>query len=356
MIKLLGVAKQYLYGARVLGSTDLCVEDGEIVSLLGGDGSGKTTLLKVIAAVTDCEGEVLINGKPVDKRPDDVIMIFDDLAVFKNRSFYYNLAYPLKIRGVGKCDIDRLVNEAAKRMGIVACLGEKVRRMPLIDVKRLALARLFLRDYKALLVDDITRGLSREEADELWKETMPILLEAASRGVSVMFATSDSREAISVANRIAVMNCGEIKQIGSAEDIYRNPSSIWAAQALDEHYRFERATLERENGRLVVVHKGQGENFVMDAGVFDGKIATGFEGKDVYIGWHAEDFALDGDTCTEDVAYAVRDGVDSGFLLYTANGTHVRSDKIRERVCVLPKIEKARLFDFNSENSLHIYK
>lgn len=94
MIELKGVTKQYLYGARVLGSVELKVDDGGIVALLGDKGSGKTTLLKVAAGVTDCEGEVLISGAPLAKRPDDVLMVFDDLAVFKNRTFYYNLAYP----------------------------------------------------------------------------------------------------------------------------------------------------------------------------------------------------------------------------------------------------------------------
>ncbi len=354
MIELRGVAKQYLYGARVLGSVDLRVADGEIVALLGGVGSGKTTLLKCVADVTDCEGEVLVDGKPVGKRPDDVIMVFDDLAVFKNRSFYYNLAYPLKIRGVDKHETDRLVNAAAKRMGIVACLGEKVRKMPLIDVKRLALARLFLRDYRALLVDDITRGLSREEADELWTETAPILVEAARKGASVIFATTDRSEAISVAHRIAVMNCGEIKQVDTAKNIYEFPSNIWAAQAVDEHYRFERARLERRDGKLwVVFAKDGGEECSLDARVFDGEIADGFEGKDIYVGWHAEDYDTVGDALTEDVSYAVRDGVNNGFLLYTASGARVRCEEFRERVGVLPKIKKARLFELYSENSLH---
>lgn len=186
MIKLDGVSKQYLYGARVLFGVDLEVKDGEIVSVLGDEQSGKTTLLKVVAGVTDCEGQVLIDGSPIAKKPDDVIMVFDDLAIFDNRSCYYNLAYPLKIRGLDKAAIDVKVKECAKRAGITAILYERAGKASLIDRKRLALARLFLRDCKAVLVDDITRGLDKEEAATLWSEVAPVLVEKAREGKSVI--------------------------------------------------------------------------------------------------------------------------------------------------------------------------
>ena len=151
MIKLDGVSKQYLYGARVLFGVDLEVKDGEIVSVLGDEQSGKTTLLKVVAGVTDCEGQVLIDGSPIAKKPDDVIMVFDDLAIFDSRSCYYNLAYPLKIRGLDKAAIDVKVKECAKRVGITAILYERAGKASLIDRKRLALARLFAKPYSSTI-------------------------------------------------------------------------------------------------------------------------------------------------------------------------------------------------------------
>lgn len=354
MIELEGVTKQYLYGARILGSTEMCVDDGEIVALLGDNGSGKTTLLKVIAGVTDCDGKVLIDGNSVAKRPDDVVMVFDDLAVFENRSFYYNLAYPLMIRGYDKADIDKKVKECAERLGIVACLYERVRKMPLIDVKRLAVARLFLRKYRALLVDDITDGLSREEAEELWGEVMPILLEIAKSGVSVIYSTKSLKEALSISDRIAVLHCGELKQLDSAKRIYDAPSNIWAAQATDTHYYFERARLEAENGKLTVVlgvktPNKPSDEYRLDGSAFIGKIAYGYENKQIYVGWHACDFADDGERL-EDVAYAVFE--DGRYILHTVSDICVESAVKKSRVCTLPKIEKVMLFDFENENSI----
>ena len=362
MIELNGVTKQYLYGARVLGSLNMTVGDGEIVALLGGDGSGKTTLLKVAAGVTDCEGEVLISGNPIAKRPDDVLMVFDDMAVFNNRSFYYNLAYPLKLRKVDKHEIDRRVKACAERMGITACLHERVRNMPLIDVKRLAIARLFLREYKALLIDDITNGLVYDEADELWNELIPILLEKAKEGVSIIYATHSASEATSIADRIAVMHYGELKQIGSAKQIYDNPSNIWAAQALDKYYHFERARLERKDGCLKVVlgvetpvsnrtDGNERQETVLDGSVFEGRIASGYEGNDVFIGWHSDEFAEYGGRM-ESVSYAVRDG--NAYILHTPSGICVKRNDNAEEVCTLPKIENALLYDFTNENSIFI--
>ncbi|MDE7372471.1 MAG: ATP-binding cassette domain-containing protein, partial [Clostridia bacterium] len=352
----------YLYGARVLGSVDMTVEDGEIVALLGDGGSGKTTLLKVAAGVTECEGEVLISGNPIAKRPDDVLMVFDDLAVFRNRSFYYNLAYPLKLRGVDKNEIDRRVKACAERMGITACLYEKASKMPLIDAKRLAIARLFLREYKALFIDDITSGLDRDEAEELWSEVVPIILEKAKEGVSVIYATHSADEAVSIADRIAVLHYGELKQIGTAKDIYENPSNIWAAQALDKYYHFERARLERRDGKLKIVlgvktpvSSGEDENAtketVLDGSVFEGRIASGYEGETVFIGWHGDDFAEVGERM-ESVSYAVRDG--DAYILHTSRGICVKKNNKAEEVCTLPNIERAFLFDFTNENSIFI--
>lgn len=353
MIELKGITKQYLYGERILGSLDMRVDDGEVIAVLGGKGSGRTTLLKVVAGVTDCEGEVLIGGSPIAKRPDGVLMVFDDLALFKNRSFYYNLAYPLKIRGVDKYEIDKRVRACAERMGITACLFEKVRKMPLIDVKRLALARLYLRDYQALLIDDITDGLDRDGARILWSEAAAVICDKAKQGVSVIYSTHSAQEALSVSDRIAVLHSGELKQLAKPQEIIESPANVWAAQALDEYYHFERARLQREDGILKLTlaegNTSDGGEIKLDAGVFDGRIADGYEGCEVFIGWHCYDFSEDGERMDE-VSYSVR--VSDGYILHTKGGICVKSSIKKERVCTLPDMRKALLYDLTNENSL----
>ena len=345
MIKLDGVSKQYLYGARVLFGMDLTVADGEIVSVLGDEQSGKTTLLKVIAGVTDCEGQVLIDGSPIAKKPDDVIMVFDDLAIFDNRSCYYNLAYPLKIRGLGKDAIDEKVKECAMRVGITASLYERAGKMSLIDKKRLALARLFLRDCKVILVDDITRGLDKDEAKTLWREVEPILVQKAAEGKSVIFATRDKDEALSVADRIVVMHYREVKQIGKYCDIMRNPSNVWAAQAFDEDYHFEKATLEEVDGELVC---NTLDGHKIDVSHLCGKVAPEYIGKTVLAGWQSDCFDVDGGRKVK-ADYSI--ATTQGYALM-AGEQRIFSKQNLQQVGTLPLANAARLFDETNENSI----
>lgn len=345
MIKLDGVSKQYLYGARVLFGVDLEVKDGEIVSVLGDEQSGKTTLLKVVAGVTDCEGQVLIDGSPIAKKPDDVIMVFDDLAIFDNRSCYYNLAYPLKIRGLDKAAIDVKVKECAKRAGITAILYERAGKASLIDRKRLALARLFLRDCKAVLVDDITRGLDKEEAATLWSEVAPVLVEKAREGKNVIFATRDKDEALSIADRIVVLHYREVKQIGTYEDVMQNPSNVWAAQAFDEDYHFEKATLDVKNGALVCKTC---DGYKIDVSHLCGKVAPEYIGKTVLAGWRSDCYDVDGERKIA-VDYALKR--QDGYILVCGDA-RVKSKEKSNEVGTLPLANATRLFDDTNENSI----
>lgn len=345
MLELVGVSKQYLYGARVLGTLDMKIEDGQIVALLGDELSGKTTFLKVVASVTDCEGRVLFDGQPLDKKPDDVIMVFDDLAMFENRSCYYNLAYPLIIRGYDKGKINEIVNDCAEKAGVVAILRDKVKKTSLIDRKRLAIARLYSRPSKVILVDDITRGLDKDEALELWAEVAPVLQNFAKQGKIVIFATRDKDEALSIADKIAVLHYGEVKQVGTYEQILQNPSNIWAVQAFDKDYNFEKAHLDVKDGALVAT---TADGYDIDLKHLDGKIIDGYIDKDVFVGWASDCYDVDGER-KEDVKSYIR--TPSGYELTTQNHV-VHSARLLEKAGTLPMKNTAKLYDFASENSI----
>ena len=345
MIELKSVSKQYLYGARVLASTDMTIKSGEIVALLGDDGSGKTTFLKVVAGVTDFEGEIFFDGEPLAKKPDDVVMVFDDLALFANRSCYYNLAYPLKIRGVEKDVIDEKVKACADRVGITASLYSRVRKLSLIDKKRLAIARLFLRDCKVVLIDDITKGLDKDEAAVLWQEVAPALQDFAKEGKCVIFSTRDYKEAISIANRIVVMHYRQIKQIGTYEQICANPDNVWAAQAFDPDYAFEKAKLSCEGEKLFATTE---DGYEIDLCHLVGKIADSYVGKDVYIGWNSDKYDVFGDR-KEKVEHAFV--TTDGYVLKCGN-RNVKSNEKLDEVGTLPLENAALVFDENNENSI----
>lgn len=345
MLELRGVAKQYLYGARLFGSLDMKIDDGQIVAFLGDGGSGKTSLLKVIAAVTDCEGQVLFDGQSLDKKPDDVIMIFDDLALFENRTGFYNLAYPLKIRGYDKQSVIETVNRCADKLGVVAILYDKMKKVPLVDRKRLAVARLFLRDAKVILVDDITRGLCKDEARQLWKEVSPILQDFAKQGKIVLFSTRDKDEALSIADKIAVLHYGELKQFGTYESVRRNPSNTWAAQAFDENYHFEKARLECKNGTLTAVTE---DGFDIDLEHLRGRIVESYISQNVFVGWNSDCYDTQGER-KEKVESSLR--TENGYCLKTKNRV-VRSDEKLDETGTLAQKGRAAVFDFTNENSI----
>ena len=346
MIKLNGVTKQYLYGAQVLSALDMEIKDGEIIAVLGDEGSGKTTFIKVVSAVEDCDGEVLLNGKPMLQKTDDTIVVFDDLALFGNRTCRYNLAYPLMIRGYGKQEIAQTVGAAAERMGIVAILNDKVKKTSLIDRKRLAIARLLLRPAKAVFVDDITDGLSEQESKIILDEIQPILIDFARKGASVVYSTTSRDEAKSIADRIVVLHYGEVKQIDSVDEIYSRPQNVWAGEAVDEFFAFEEAALPRVEGKLKIVFDGK---FTLNADKFEGKLLDGFEGKNVYVGWHGNDYAESGER-EEPVEYSYRRGDE--FVNVTTSGRKVVCDKKLDSVCTLPNVNKCYLFDKENENSI----
>lgn len=345
MLELIGVSKQYLYGARVLGTLDMKIDDGQIVALLGDELSGKTTFLKVVASVTDCEGQVLFDGQPLDEKPDDVIMVFDDLAMFGNRSCYYNLAYPLIIRGYDKRKINEIVNDCAEKAGVVAILRDRAKKTSLIDRKRLAIVRLYSRPSKVILVDDITRGLDKNEARELWAEVTPVLQNFAKQGKIVIFATRDKDEALSIADKIAVLHYGEVKQIGTFEQILQNPSNIWAVQAFDNDYHFEKARLDRKDGRLFAT---TADGYDIDVQYLDGKIVDGYVGKDVFVGWNSDCYDASGGR-QEEVKNCIR--AQNGYKSVTQNNV-VYSPKKLEKTGTLPIKNTAKLYDFASENSI----
>ncbi|MBR4800107.1 MAG: ABC transporter ATP-binding protein [Clostridia bacterium] len=345
MIELKGVSKQYLYGAQVLNALDMKIKDGEIVAVLGDEGSGKTTFVKVVSAVEDCDGEVLLDGNPMTQKTDDTIVVFDDLALFENRTFFYNLAFPLTIRGYDKQEISQRVFEAAEKMSIVACLGDKVKKASLIDKKRLAIARLLIRDAKAVFVDDITKGLSANEAQIILDALQPILTDFARRGASVVYSTTSREEARAIADRVVVLHYGEVKQIGAFDEIYAHPQNVWAGEAVDEFFAFEEATLQRADGKLQLTLDG----VTLDASAFEGRVIESFVGGKVYLGWHGEDYAETGER-TEDVKYSVR--LSSGWLDVTESGRKVVSGQKLDKVCTLPNVNKSYLFDIENENSI----
>lgn len=353
MLTLKGVTKQYLYGARLFGALDLTVADGEIVAVYGGEGSGKTSFLKTVAGVEDSEGEILVCGESTKVKTDNVVMVFDDGCVFGFRSVFDNLAFPLKIRRVDKVEIASRVIRAAEKTGIGGCLRLRARSLSAEEQRRMSLARIFVRDAPLVLIDEPTKGLSKEEASAVWADLAPLLKERAAAGASVIFSTTDRMEAMSISDRVMVLQAGEVKQVASWEEIAARPSNVWAAQAIDVHYNVVKCVLYLKNGVLTLKF-GDGKEISVEG--TDGKPLENYIGKEVLCGWFPSSSATakgasERESFSEKTVFCARTA--KGTEVLTESGLHSLCPGNRDKVDAYPcNGEGVTLFDAANENSI----
>lgn len=282
MLVLGGVTKQYLYGKRLFGVLDEVISDGEIVSIYGEEGSGKTTFLKVLAGLEEYEGEITLDGKKISAKTNDVVMAFDDCAVFELKTVYGNLAYPLKIRKTKNEVVKERVISVAKEFSIDGILKKRGLSLTKEERTKLSVARLFLRPAKLLLVDEPRTGLD----DGTYRTMQAKLREVAKGGTSVLYATTERERALD-ADRIVVLVDGDVKQIGTYDELRSRPTSVWSAQVADKNYNVEKATLTREYERLNLVIHGKEEITIDFTSRLD-EIVDGFEGRTLWCGWHSD--------------------------------------------------------------------
>lgn len=164
----------------------------------------------------------------------------------------------------------------------------------------------------------------------------------------MIFATRDKDEAISIADRIVVTHYRQIKQIGTLEQILQNPSNIWAAQAFDEDYAFEKARLEIADGKLVATTE---DGFEIDLSHLDGKVVKSYIGQDVYVGWANDCYDVQGARQVE-VRHSYK--TNDGYILVCEN-CKIKSRLNLARVGTLPLSGKALVFDDTNENSILSY-
>lgn len=214
---------------------DLSVANGEFLTLLGPSGCGKTTLLRMIAGFeTPDEGEVWLEGRDVTVLPSyrrNVNQVFQSYALFPHLTVYENIAFGLRMQQLGRAEIEARVKEA---IALVALEGREDRKPDQLSggqKQRVALARALAPRPAVLLLDEPLAAL-----DAKLRQTMQLELKRLQRqvGLTFVFVTHDQEEALTMSDRIAVMNQGKIEQIGSARDIYHRPNTPFVAHFVGE--------------------------------------------------------------------------------------------------------------------------
>ncbi|MGQ7848193.1 ABC transporter ATP-binding protein [Granulosicoccus sp. 3-233] len=219
------------YGKSIaVESLNLSVRKGELIAFLGPSGCGKSTTMRAIAGLMKTRsGHIRLDARDITRTPPnrrDVGMVFQSYALFPHLSVAENVAFGLRLKRLGKQEIDRLV---ANGLSIVG-LAEFATRMPAElsggQQQRVALARALVMDPKVLLLDEPLSNLDARLRLEMRSELQRVQKQT---GLTMIFVTHDQVEALSLADRIVVMNKGSVEQIGSPEDIYNRPATRFVA-------------------------------------------------------------------------------------------------------------------------------
>jgi putative spermidine/putrescine transport system ATP-binding protein len=217
-----------LTGVRAI---DLAVEDGELVALIGPSGSGKSTCLKLLAGFfRPDQGCIKVDGQDVDTLSPErrrLGIVFQNYALFPHMSTRDNVAYPLKVRGVTRPERRRAADAMLDRVGLSGLGDRTPRTLSGGQQQRVALARALVFEPRALLLDEPLSALDAGLRIAMRDEIRRVQREA---GISTIHVTHDQEEALSIADRVAVINDGEIVQIGRPDEVYDRPRTRFVAR------------------------------------------------------------------------------------------------------------------------------
>ncbi len=229
-LELHNLQKTYPDGTRAVRGIDLAVEEGEFIVLLGPSGCGKTTTLRMIAGLeVPTAGQVVLNDQDVTHLPPsqrDVGFVFQFYALYPHMTARQNISFPLENIGTLPSDIELTIDRVARALGIAALLDRYPRQLSGGDQQRVSLARAMVRTPDVYLMDEPLGTLDAEHRLDLREF---IRAQQLALSITALYVTHDQEEAMSLADRMVVMEGGKIRQIGSPSDIYNYPADLFVA-------------------------------------------------------------------------------------------------------------------------------
>jgi putrescine transport system ATP-binding protein len=252
LLRIEGIGKRF-GNFRALDNLSLDIRAGEFFALLGPSGCGKTTLLRMLAGFeTPDEGRILLDGKdiaPVAPHERPVNMMFQNYALFPHLSVRDNIAFGLKRAGMARADIATRVAEMVALVKLDGLEKRKPDQLSGGQKQRVALARSLARRPQVLLLDEPLAALDKK----LRESTQLELMELQRRlGMTFVIVTHDQEEAMTMANRIGVMDAGRLQQVATPRELYEAPRSRWVAEFVGDINLFEGEISSREHHRLNV--------------------------------------------------------------------------------------------------------
>ncbi|MHB2267243.1 ABC transporter ATP-binding protein [Aliihoeflea sp. PC F10.4] len=243
------VQKSYDGEVLVVKNLNLDIARGEFLTMLGPSGSGKTTCLMMLAGFENAtHGEIRLKGQRIDNVPPhkrDIGMVFQNYALFPHMTVAENLAFPLKVRGVGKAEIADRVKKALDMVKLGHLGGRMPAQLSGGQQQRVAVARALVFEPTLVLMDEPLGALDKNLREQMQYEIKHI---HENLGVTVVYVTHDQSEALTMSNRIAVFEDGVIQQLASPADLYERPENAFVAAFIGENNRLP-GKIESVNGQ-----------------------------------------------------------------------------------------------------------
>ena len=254
-ININGLTKVYPNGVVAVRDVHLEVADGEFLVLVGPSGCGKSTLLRMIAGLEEVTaGELLVDGRDItdaQPRQRDIAMVFQSYALYPHMTVRKNIAYPLKLAGMAAAEIDERVGAAARLLQLESVLDRKPGQLSGGQRQRVAMGRAIVRKPAAFLMDEPLSNLDAKLRVQMRAEIARIQREYRT---TTVYVTHDQVEAMTMGDRVAVLNAGRIEQCDTPRDLYDRPANLFVAAFIGSpSMNFFPATVERRDGGLAAV-------------------------------------------------------------------------------------------------------
>jgi multiple sugar transport system ATP-binding protein len=311
-VALNSVGKVYVDGTRAVQDLNLDIPDGEFLVLVGPSGCGKTTALRMVAGLEDIsEGEIRIGDKVVNRVPPrdrDVAMVFQSYALYPHLSVRDNIGFGLQLRKMGKSEINRRVEDAARTLGLEEYLDRKPRNLSGGQRQRVAMGRAIVREPRAFLMDEPLSNLDAKLRVQMRAEIARI---QRSLGVTTIYVTHDQTEAMTLGHRVAVMKKGVLQQVAAPQELYDRPANLFVAGFIGSPaMNLLGGTLSAAAGsdEALTLTVGSQELRLGSAVLSERPALRGYTGRQVVVGIRPEDM--------EDAAFA--DGAEGTTLKSTA--------------------------------------
>lgn len=260
IVDFVGVQKTYDGDNIVIHNLDLSVRKGEFLTLLGGSGSGKTTTLMMLAGFeTPTRGEIFVKGQPIAHLPPHkrgIGVVFQNYALFPHMTVAQNLAYPLRMRGIGKTEARKKVDRAIEMVRLEGMENRRPNELSGGQQQRVALARALVFEPEIVLMDEPLGALDKTLREHMQYEIKQIHRDL---GVTMVYVTHDQTEALAMSDRIAIFQRGEIVQMATPQELYDQPNCLFVAEFIGENNVLSGSVTGRdETGRgQVTLESGQ---------------------------------------------------------------------------------------------------